>query len=55
MTGFARASGGQGESRLHAVGHFAIEMLCEVARGGTEAATPEQPQSTCGVKLRLQA
>ena len=40
---------------LDSAEHFAIEMLCKVARGGTEAATPEQPQSTCGVKLRLQA
>ena len=29
--------------------HFAIEMLYFSQQGETEAATPEQPQFTCGV------
>ena len=32
--------------------HFNGEMLCGVEQGETEAATPEQPQFTCGVQLR---
>ena len=32
--------------------HFAIEMLYFSQQGETEAATPEQPQFTCGVQLR---
>ena len=53
--GCGKAAPGIPEGRLKdgkCLEHFAHEMLHGVEQGETEAATPEQPQFTCGVNLR---